>query len=965
MNQKKSHLALEYFLENDVHLACLSETWFFNINNYQTALFAEGGNYIAYNRPRVTKTIGGGVCIFVKDKYKCTQQKKNQHSSFESISILCSISNLPSQKLKVVSIYRKEAVKFSIFLNEFTKFVQDMVLSKYPFVIAGDFNIQMNNADHSYTKRFTKFCQTHNLNLSNVPSSKTHVAGNTIVFLLSDSIASSLITECSVDYDAPGGISHHYPVAYTFKTTLQCRQLAVSRAKHSFINFIIDDFKIDLSKSLKDMQFCSTFESKLNTFQEHLHTCYNNHAPLHVTNISYNERPKWMDHEYIEQRAIRRKLERIFKRTNYSQDEINFKLQRTKCALMVSTKRDGLYTASFKAFKGDIKAQFAMFERLVGKSPKHSVQNMPDIDAYGNSFNLASSFNNYFMDKVSNIQKHIQSEQQLQQSSNQNCLTCLPNNANNINDHGTVQYLTSFKLCDHDELKEIVISSAIKTTFLIDPLPSDLMSQCLDALMPHLLDLVNTSLLTGSIDGVKFSFVRPLLKQFDLDVSEFSSYRPISNLSFISKLVERVVAKRLNEHMTINNLHVDSQHGYKTGHSTETLLIKFINDLLVAVDQNRGVVVLLIDLSSAFDTVQHSILLKILKSMYIDGTALNWFQSFLCGRSQAVVIDDVFSEWLTVTCGVPQGSVLGPILFNIYCRHIDTVFEQCGFVSSSYADDNSGIKSFALFNQLDTLYNDVPNCLEKLKHYMIQSHLKLNDNKTEILVFGSSKFKDQVLLHGTFLKSGECIRFCDKAKYLGVLFDTMLTFEDQIQKVTSMSYTSMRNISSIKSCLSKSNLETFVHAFISSHLDYCNIIYIGLPRKLLSKLQKLQNAAIRLIFKVRARHPVSSLYFKLHWLNIDQRITFKALLFVYKCVNGLAPNVLKALVKIRNSESLTLQTTYFPKTKFGRRAFVYYAPKYWNAIPVNIRCIRDINIFKTSLKSYLLLHYTEFKDKIS
>jgi hypothetical protein len=476
---------------------------------------------------------------------------------------------------------------------------------------------------------------------------------------------------------------------------------------------------------------------------------------------------------------------------------------------------------------------------------------------------------------------------------------------------------------------------------------------------------VNSSLLSGSIDGVKFSHVKPLLKKFDLECSDLSSYRPISNLSFISKLVERVVARRLNEHMTVNNLHVDSQHGYKSNHSTETLLVKFLNDILVAVDKSRGVVVLLIDLSSAFDTVQHSILLKILKeSIHVKGVALDWFRSFLSGRIQSVVIDGVLSDWLTVTYGVPQGSVLGPILFNIYCRHIDKVFKNCGFMSASYADDNSALRTFASFNQFNTLYHDVPNCLHELKKYMALNHLKLNDTKTEIIVFGSPKFKQQVSLHGTFLKSGECIRFANSAKYLGILFDSLLAFDLQIQRVTSVSYMHLRKISSIRNRISKSNLEVLVHAFISSQLDYCNILYVNLPKKLLNKLQKLQNAAIRIIFNVRSRHPVTSFFAQLHWLNIEQRVIFKCLLLVFKTIHGLAPNALNNMIVIRNENNLTLQNVYYNNSKYGKRAFIYYASRYWNSLPQNIRCSINVLSFKTSLKSYFVTNFTDFKQRI-
>ena len=175
------------------------------------------------------------------------------------------------------------------------------------------------------------------------------------------------------------------------------------------------------------------------------------------------------------------------------------------------------------------------------------------------------------------------------------------------------------------------------------------------------------------------------------------------------------------------------------------------------------------------------------------------------------------------------------------------MFEECGFTSSLYADDNSAMKAFASFNQVNTMYEDVPHCLYNLKQYMSNHFLKLNDSKTEIIVFGSANFKDSLDLHGTVLKSGSCIRFAENVKYLGILFDSLLSFDQQVTAIVSSSYASIRKLASMKRCLSKDDLEKFVHAFISSKLDTCNSLLFGLPKKVLNKLQKVQNAAIRLV----------------------------------------------------------------------------------------------------------------------
>ena len=244
---------------------------------------------------------------------------------------------------------------------------------------------------------------------------------------------------------------------------------------------------------------------------------------------------------------------------------------------------------------------------------------------------------------------------------------------------------------------------------------------------------------------------------------------------------------------------------------------------------------------------------------------------------------------------------------------------------------------------------------------MALNHLKLNDTKTEIIVFGSQKFKQQVTLQGTFLQSGECIRFADSVKYLGCVFDSFLSLDNQLQKITSVSYLHLRKISSIRNKVSKPNLEALVHAFISSQLDYCNILYVNLPKKSLNRLQKLQNAAIRIIFNVRSRHPVSSFYAQLHWLNVEQRVIFKCLLLVFKTIHGQAPITMNNMISVRNNDNLLLQDMYYNNSKLGKRAFIYYASRYWNILPLAIRRASTVAYFKTSLKSYLLMNIYEYK----
>ena len=447
----------------------------------------------------------------------------------------------------------------------------------------------------------------------------------------------------------------------------------------------------------------------------------------------------------------------------------------------------------------------------------------------------------------------------------------------------------------------------------------------------------------------------PLIKNAALASELYKKYRPIANLLFFSKLIERVVLLRLDDHMNRHALHSSYQFGYKKHISTELMLLQIVDEILMGMDSGNCTVVLFLDLSAAFDTIDINILLDILsKEIGMGGVALKWMQSFLMGRKQAVQIDECFSEFLEVNFGVPQGSSLGPVLFNIYVRSLPTVFKKCNFNCGSFADDTNGRKSFAISFQFTNLTAKITECLDEIKIWMDTFFLKINASKTEILLCYPRELSEQIIIQGVIYEN-DCIRFSNEVKNVGVWLDQMLNFNKQVNATVSSCYKSIKDIGSIRNSLSKKDAESLVHAAVASKLDYCNSLYYGISLNTLNKLQKVQNAAARLIARVNSRTSISPVIYNLHWLRIESRVIFKLLLIVHKTVWGIC-NTMSINFKnyTRSDDDYLLLQPSSVKTKYGQRTFSYAAPKLWNALPYNIRSEQLTDKFKKMLKSILI-----------
>ena len=524
-----------------------------------------------------------------------------------------------------------------------------------------------------------------------------------------------------------------------------------------------------------------------------------------------------------------------------------------------------------------------------------------------------------------------------------------------------LQKLNKFEPTNVAEITSIVKSFGIKCS-PDDPVPAKILSSNTETFIPFWVEIVNLSLETGSMSGLKNAVVIPLIKELSAftDTENFKNYRPVSNLLYVSKLIERVVDIRLRKQLVRNNLLTDKNYGYEKYHSTELLLLKVVNDLYESFDKNIPAVLVLLDLSAAFDTVDHNKLLEILeKEIGIEGVALSWFESFLKGRTQKVKIGDDYSDLAELLYGVAQGSVLGPILFKIYIRsfykHVADTFNVEGF-----ADDHQLIKQFLVAFQKIALGENIVDCLKHIGVWMNEYFLKLNESKTKILIMAPPSVQSQIVIRGIFIGK-DCIRFVDSAKNLGIILDSILSFESQIHKVVKVCFAMLRKLHQIKVYLSKDDLQELVCSLIFSQIDYCNSLYNGVNCTLMQKLQHIQNCSAKLIMKRKIpAGEMDKVIMDLHWLKVKFRCIYKLLLVIHNCIHNRAPNEIMSLLKYAESGRTMNLREVKSSNKYGSKAFSRVGPKMWNLLPRTVRDIMDTAEFKKTLKTFLMTRGDEY-----
>ena len=450
-----------------------------------------------------------------------------------------------------------------------------------------------------------------------------------------------------------------------------------------------------------------------------------------------------------------------------------------------------------------------------------------------------------------------------------------------------------------------------------------------------------------------------LLKKHSLPPDDLSSYRPISNLNFISKILERIIHSRLSQHLQSFPSLSPFQSAYRKFHSIETALLRIQNDLLLAIDKRKISALVLLDLSAAFDTIDLSILLtRLPRTFGISGTALSLLTSYLSGRTQCVSVNSHLCDPSPLLTGIPQGSVLGPLLFSLYTSPVSFIFENIPVSFHLYADDT---QLYISFSSSDSAYSLtlLSSTLDKVYLWFTSNRLSVNSTKTEYLLIGTPHQREKVSSSSVFFH-GQQLTPSSQVRNLGVLFDPELSYQHHISKICSTSFYHMRQIRQIRSSLDTNTTIVLANAHVSSQLDYCNSLYYGLPSSSINRLQKVQNALARIVYpNIKRNCHITPTLRRLHWLPISKRITFKIAFLTFKTLKVQQPsyllNLLTPYIPTRNLRSSNLNLLSIPDVRSanGRRSFLYAAPTIWNSLPVSLRNCSSPNTFHAKLKTFL------------
>lgn len=930
----------ESLIEHSLDIFFICESWLHDSEkDVISAALPKQYSFRHVPRSQDPSDIGGGVAIIFKSNcFSSFKILPNFHinTSFEILACTFYINNIA---INTAVIYRPGYPGTDLmFLQEFNEFLSVFSELGTHFFLCGDFNYWVNNpSGKPFTSDFLNSLDAHScINSVNGP---THSAGNTLDLIIHDS-ENTLLTNI-ITFPIDNKYSDHSLITFNYNIPIK------PPAKPKVIKFRnynkknLENLKLDITTAFASTGNINFQPIELvNNFNTMLSLLHENNFPLIEKSIKVQESNPWFDSSISKLRRDRRIAERHWRHSRSETSRLKYITARSLVVSEIEEKKKDYFTSEIINCELNQKKLWNVISKLTG-CPEHQYPS-----------NITSNeINEFFINKIEKLRKDLDSIT-ISETYSDVVLNYTTSNSPSVLN----QFLP---VTECDVLK--LVNSQNKTSCSLDPFNFTKIPEILPLLVPIFTIIINACFSLGVFpNSEKIALVRPLLKKPNLDKDDLNNYRPVSNLTYLSKLIERAILNQLNPHLNKNKRISDFQSAYRQHHSTETALCRIYNDLLLNTENSASSLLILLDLSAAFDTIDHNLLLKDLKDSGINGNALLLVDSYLNERFQKVSLNDSVSKQLKLSYGVPQGSVLGPVLFSLYSSKLAMIMSAHDVRYHLYADDT---QIYMPITNVASTKSKITNIISDIKLWMHERKLKLNEGKTEVILI-KGPLNNEISIDSEKTDFIKDILPSNSVRDLGLILDSKLSFKSHINSVIKTCNFQLRRLSCIMKYLNKETATTLIHAFITSRVDYCNSLFINLPKKDLTRLQSILNRAARLIYKLPSFTSTSPYLYELHWLPIKARIEFKVCLLVFKALRFNQPSYLYDLfTRYTPQSNMTLRAADDPyllvvprlnkHSSFTSRSISYAGPLLFNKLPFNIKDSNNTVSFKKLLKTYL------------
>ena len=909
----------------------LSETWLSSNTNLPFAI--HGYDFIVNNR---VKKSGGGVALYLSHYFKYTvlDELNFMNDFIESLFVEITIPHC--KNIIVGIIYRPPNSNSNDFLTCLTSLLSNALFVNKNAYVMGDFNFDLlkhasNHSSHEFLESF--------LSASFLPliSKPTRVSSHSAT-LLDNIFCNSLPLPESLIILSD--ITDHYPIMshFNIQHSLNKSYPIPARRRATPENLA------SLGASLDRVDWSSVFNTEdvdlsLNNFMNIFNKHLDDHIPKkNDKKVNYKTSPRlpWISKSIL--RSINRKnrLYYKFKMKKSENSKIKYTSYKNTLTKLLRAEKRKYYTIQLEQYKHDMKNTWKVIKQAMNISKKKSNINKIRFNnqTIEDPKEIANVFNSYFSSIGENLANKIP-------SSNKHFSKFLGQpNANSIFFSPATKY----------EVTDIVTSLSNKQSAGHDDISNFILKNIVSSIAEPLTHIFNRSILSGIFpEEMKIAKVIPLFKKGDdLDTG---NYRPISLLSSLSKILEKLIFTRTIKFLITHDIFTNSQFGFRQKHSTIHALLNFVDKTAHAIDNHSHLIGIFLDFSKAFDTINHEILLSKLTHYGIRGIALEWFRNYLQKRKQYVSLNGHCSVMKEITCGVPQGSILGPLLFIIYINDFHRSSDILSFIL--FADDSN---VFLSNKNPHTLVQIINSELTKLTQWIRANKLSLNLQKTKYMLFSNTieSLPSDIIFDDTPL---ECV---SEIKFLGVTVDNKLTWKPHILNICKTLSRNIGIINKLKHSFPLTPLLMLYSSLILPYINYGILVWGKTHNYLLDKLITLQKKSLRIICNTTARSHTEQLFFKHKILNVKDLYLFQLGQFMYKYNINALPNIFNSIFQKNQSfhNYPTRQSNEFHlprlRTLLAQNTFLYTGPKYWNSLDNEIKNARSLSSFKHKLKISLL-----------